>query len=75
MVKGGGRGASEFGLGEGLGWDCMVEGGRAPGWGPRSHGYEKGAVGGRLLRNMSADGLGSRKRGIKDGTQIQFGCV
>lgn len=35
--------------GEGRGWDCMAEDGRAPGWGPRSHGSEKGAVGGRML--------------------------
>ena len=27
----------------------MAEDERAPGWGPRSHGSEKGAVGGRML--------------------------
>jgi len=39
----------ELGGGEGRGWDCMAEDERAPGWGPRSHGPEKGAVGGRML--------------------------
>lgn len=31
-------GPSELGVGEGRGWDCMVEDGRALGWGPRGHG-------------------------------------